>query len=559
MWNQKIIIRNMKYTSAGKNNKMERIIKKALFTIVVFLLCRNLLAYPGKVVKALPLPGKFCTGLTCDGSYLWVADYKTDLIYKLDPESGVVLHQIPSPGFWPMDLAWDGQYLWNADYKQKCIFKIDPADGTILAKIEAPCEFPEGLAWHDNTLWVGDAMNNTIMKIDLSDGTDVKEFWGPARAVNGLASDGQYLWSSDRYMDEIYMIDPESGEVINIIDSPGPYSRGLAWDGNYLWNVDYQNDSIYKIVHHDDDIYKLTDSRRSGITFTHQVKVNGPGKIKNLDVFIAIPGDMPQQKILDKSFVPEQYTLKKDCWNQQVANFNYRDIESDETVQSVMITEAEISAIRYFIFPDKVGSLESIPKDIRQLYTANGSKYMTDDPYIQKLAMEIVGGETNPYHMARSIFNYVRNNLEYKMEGGWNAAPVVLKRGTGSCSEYAFSFISLCRAAGLPARYVGALVVRGDDASLDEYFHRWPEIYLPGYGWIPIDPQGGDKPLARDQAMSIGNLPNRFLITTQGGGDSEYLGWYYNCDEKYQTDPQVEVNIEAFGEWEPLLTMPKEQ
>ena len=538
---------------------MTRIIRNSFFAIAIFLLCQDLLAYPGKIVKSFPLPVKFCTGLAFDGTCLWVTDYKADLIYKLDPASGAILHQIPSPGFWPMGLAWDGQYLWNADYKQKNIFKIDPLDGTVLATIEAPSEFPEGLAWHENTLWVGDAMNNKIIKIDLSDGTAVKEFDGPAKSVNGLTSDGQYLWSSDRYNDEIYMIAPESGEVIIIIDSPGSYSRGLAWDGNYLWNVDYQNDTIYQIVHHDDDIYRLTDTRKARITFTHQVKVCGQGKLTNLDVYIAIPENMTQQKILDKSFTPQQYVLNKDHWQQPVASFNYRDISSDETVQSVMVVEAEISAIRYFIFPDKVGLLESIPKDIRQLYNANGSKYMTDDPYIRKLAMEIIGDEKNPYRMARSIFNYVRNNLEYKMEGGWNAAPVVLKRGTGSCSEYSFSFISLCRAAGLPARYVGALVVRGDDASLDEYFHRWPEIYLPGYGWVPIDPQGGDKPSARDQAMNIGNLPNRFLITTQGGGDSEYLGWYYNCDEKYRTEPQVEVNIEAFGEWEPLSVIPSTQ
>ena len=531
---------------------MKRIMKNALLIVTFFLFYQNLQAYPGEVIKSFPLPGKFCTGLTFDGHSLWVADYKTDIIYQLDPASGAVLHQIPSPGFWPMGLAWDGQNLWNVDKEQDKIFKIDSKDGTVLLTIDAPCSDPEGLTWDGTTLWVGDAKENLIMKIDLSDGTAVKKIDGPAKSVNGLASDGQYLWSSDRYLDEVYMIDPKSAELIMIIDSPGPYSRGLAWDGKYLWNVDYQTDSLYQIIRQDDEIFKLSDTRKARITLTHQVKVYGQGKLKSLDVFIAIPEIMPQQKILNISFSPQNYIMKKDRWQQPVASFNYQNISSNESVQSVMTVDAEISAIRYFIFPDKVGSLESVPRDISQLYTTNGSKYMTDDPFIQKIVREVVADEVNPYLIARRIFNYVRNNLEYIMEGGWNVAPVVLQRGTGSCSEYTFSFISLCRAAGLPARYVGALVVRGDDASLDESWHRWPEVYLPNYGWIPIDPEGGDEPKARDQAMSIGNLPNRFLITTQGGGDSEYLGWYYNVNEKYRTEPQVQVDIEKFGEWEPL-------
>jgi hypothetical protein len=67
-----------------------------------------------------------------------------------------------------------------------------------------------------------------------------------------------------------------------------------------------------------------------------------------------------------------------------------------------------------------------------------------------------------------------------------------------------------------------------------------------------MDAQGGDKPAPREKAIRIGNLTNRFLITTQGGGDSRYLGWYYNINEAYTSDPQVEVHIEAFGEWEPI-------
>jgi transglutaminase-like putative cysteine protease len=299
-------------------------------------------------------------------------------------------------------------------------------------------------------------------------------------------------------------------------------------------------------------LYKIDNTKNYRITFTHQAKVFGKGNLRTLDVYVGIPVDQLQQQILKMEFSPADPPRVKDQWSQEYAHFSYANKPSESVVTSTMTVDAKISEITYFVFPDRCGTLADIPADIRKTYTANDTKYLIDDPYIQRTAKEVVGTETNPYWMARKIFDFVRNKLEYLMVGGWNAAPVVLQRGNGSCSEYSFSFISLCRAAGLPARYVGSIVVRGDDASLDDVFHRWPEIYLPNYGWIPIDPEGGDRPLPRDRAMSVGHLSNRFLITTRCGGNSPYMGWYYNSNETWTADPQVQVNIESFGEWEPL-------
>jgi sugar lactone lactonase YvrE len=523
---------------------------KILLIVIVFTL--QISAHTGKVVQKFDSPYLNSSGLTYDGKNLWLADYKADKLSCINTLNGEIVREIPSPGFWPTGLAWDGKYLWNADEKQKKIFKIDPQSGEILFTIDSPSDNPQGLAWDGKTLWVSDSKIKKIMMIDLSDGTAIKSIDAPANSAGGLTFDGTYLWCADRLQNEIYMIDPDKGEVIIVMDSPGPYPTGLAWDGEFLWNVDYQTDQIYKIVRSDSENYKLDNFRKAKVTLTHEVTPYGQGKLNNLDVYIAIPINLPQQKIMNIEFQPDNYSKVKDKWSQEFAYFNYKDVKSETRIQTIITVNCEVSAIDYFIFPDRCGTITDIPEDIRKTYTVNGSKYQLDDKYIQDLSKKVVGEEKNTYWIARKIFDYIRNTLEYKMEGGWNVAPVVLQRGTGSCSEYTFSFIALCRAAGLPARYVGAIVVRGDDASIDESFHRWPEIYLPNYGWIPIDPQGGDKPLPRDRAMNIGHLPNRFLITTRGGGDSEYIGWYYNSFESYQTDPQVKVNIETFGEWEPL-------
>lgn len=525
-----------------------RVLQIAILLLIIVSFATS---YPGKVIKQIKTPYGCPTGLVFDGSNLWIADHMAHKLSCLDRDGNVV-KEIPSPGFWPAGLAWDGKCLWNADLRQKKIFRVDPTDGSILNSIDSPSDAPEGLAWDGQTLWVSDAKVKKIMKIDLSDGTDVQTITAPAGYPQGLTFDGTYLWCADRILDELHMIDPQSGEVILVLRAPGPYARGMAWDGKYLWCSDYQKDSIYQLVRQDDDLYRVENTRTSRVTFTHEAKAFGRGNLQNLDVYVGIPENQPQQQILKMDFSPANPPMVKDKWSQQYAHFRYESKPAESVIRSVMTVDAKISEITYFVFPDRCGTLADIPADIRKTYTANDTKYLIDDPYMQRTAKEVVGTETNPYWIARKVFDFVRNKLEYLMAGGWNAAPVVLQRGNGSCSEYSFSFISLCRAAGLPTRYVGAIVVRGDDKSLDEDFHRWPEVYLPNYGWIPFDPQGGDKPLPRDQAMAIGHLANRFLITTRCGGNSEYMGWYYNSNETWKADPQVQVTIESFGLWEPM-------
>jgi hypothetical protein len=211
----------------------------------------------------------------------------------------------------------------------------------------------------------------------------------------------------------------------------------------------------------------------------------------------------------------------------------------------------DLYQVQHYVRPERVGSLEDIPEEITAKYLVNDTKFSYDDPVIRRAVAEAVGDETNAYWIGRKIYNYVIDHLEYERVGGWNVAPTVLARGNGSCSEYTFVYIAMCRAAGLPARYAGAVVIRGDDASWDNVFHRWVEIYLPNYGWFPCSPDGGDSRWPASRADSFGYLNNRFLITTVGGGGSEYLDWGYNANERWTSVGRCKVVVENFAEWSP--------
>lgn len=516
-------------------------------------------SFPGEVVKSFPTPGKYPTGIAFDGQNIWVADRKSDLIYMVNPTDGKVIRSIPSPGYWPTGLAWDGTSLWCADIKggqdveelyEGMIYRLDPGDGTVLQTMAAPSEYPVDLAWDGTYLWCVDNNSDEIIQFSPKDGTTIRSFKAPTWECQGLEYDGMYLWVASSAQNEIYMVLPDNGAVITILDAPGPVAAGLCYDGEYLWNADYQDDLLYKLVIRDEDKFIRKQERQGKVVFTHQVKNFGPGKVLTADVHLAIPTNRDNQEIIGITYNIQPSDMITDRWGQVTAHYNESNIRAGETWAVEMTTRAKTYDVDYFIFPDQVGSLDQVPGDIKSRYLEDNEKFQMGHPVIQAALRSAIGDEKNPYWMARKIFDYIIANMYYEMTGGWNTAPTVLARGNGSCSEYTFVFISMCRAAGIPARYVGSVVVRGEDASMDDVFHRWAEIYLPGYGWIPVDPSRGDREWPRDQAKAIGHLTRGLLITTQSGGGSETMEWTYNSNRFYTTEPKTLVNFEHFADWE---------
>lgn len=278
------------------------------------------------------------------------------------------------------------------------------------------------------------------------------------------------------------------------------------------------------------------------------------GLVKNIELYIAIPENKDNQKLQgEPTFSVKPEKILVDSSGQKFASFRIPELKASEPLEIAMKTKVKNYEINYFVYPEKVGSLKEIPEEIIKKYLTNGDKYDYKNEIIQKAVKEAVGKETNPYWIAHKIYKYIMERMEYELSGGWNPAPLVLQRGTGSCSEYTFVYIAMSRAAGLPVRYVGSVVVRGDDASMDDVFHRWVEVYLPNYGWIPVDPSGGDQPLPADQSAFFGHLANRFLITTQNAGGSPYLGWTYNSDTKWNFTGRCKVTEEHYAEWEPIV------
>ena len=207
----------------------------------------------GDVIHSINTPAGNSQGLTWDGSYLWVSDISTNMIYQVDPENGNVINSFDAPGQSSEGMAWDGTNLWVTDngggpFNPHFLYKIDPSDGTIISTIDLESmSWPHGITWDGMYLWVVNFNPKTITKIDPVTAEVLHTIPTPGTGCIGLTWDGNYLWTDDFETDLLYQISPEDGSVIYTVVSPHTNPRDLAWDGQYLWVVSALAWKIYQV------------------------------------------------------------------------------------------------------------------------------------------------------------------------------------------------------------------------------------------------------------------------------------------------------------------------
>ncbi len=522
---------------------MLRAVRILLLLFVLF--CPSLLSAHG-----FPSPTRCPAGLGWDGKNLWLADWREAKIYALDPASGKVRGSFSAPCPRPLGLAWVKEKLFVVDGEEGMIYGFDPRSGEVKVRFPAPGSSPVGLGWDGKALILAD--KELIYLLNPLDGTTLDYFPAPYPYSQGVCFDGRYIWVADRIKDEIYLLRPQDGRVITSISSPGPYPCGLAWDGKSLWNVDFQTDSLYSIDLTTFPLFRVTEQRRVELEFVHRVENLGPGMIRWGQIAIAVPSSSPRQQLLSPiRFKPQPAQVVTDRWGQKVAIYPIKDLPPNRRVEVGYRVKARLRTISYPLLPERAGNLEEIPQEVKDKWLGEGSRYLITGDLVKDKAREIIGKERNTYWIARKVFQWVIDHMEYERTGGWDVAPTLIKRGTGSCSEYTFLFIALCRAGGLPARFEAGTSMRGDEASVDAVYHRWAEVYFPGYGWVPIDPSRGDRKYGADRISAIGKLSNHLFVTTHGGGDSQYLGWDYNSSSRYISQGRCAVREESFFIWRP--------
>jgi transglutaminase-like putative cysteine protease len=148
-------------------------------------------------------------------------------------------------------------------------------------------------------------------------------------------------------------------------------------------------------------------------------------------------------------------------------------------------------ARHYDIDPELVAQFDQTAAPEYEPFTQEQAPHVVFTDRAKALATEIVGQETNPAVKARLIYDWLAKNHQYSYAREYctlrNISNYVIENGYGDCGQNALTFITLCRASGVPARWQSGWIIYPTFQNL----HDWTEIYLAPYGWVPVDPDYG--------------------------------------------------------------------
>jgi len=226
------------------------------------------------------------------------------------------------------------------------------------------------------------------------------------------------------------------------------------------------------------------------------------GPCRGLVGYMAVPTDWPEQQvqIVEEDVSPSanvSYQMVDGMAKQMSVRFPY--LAAGEEAHAMITFEVRRSTVlpptdtERYMLPDK----RTLEIDVRRCL-GESPKIETRDRRIRALAREIGADAPNAWSRVEAIYDWVRENVEYK-NGPLKGAVAALEDKTGDCEELTSLFIAICRAADIPARTVW---VEG---------HCYPEFYLAdaeGTGhWLPCQAAG---------TRSFGGIPELRPVLQKG-------------------------------------------
>jgi YVTN family beta-propeller protein len=182
-------------------------------------------------------------------SGVWVTDFDTDSIYRIDPSTRTVVATIPVRTA-PEGVVATDQGVWVANHHGGSVVRIDPVTNQVVATIPAGhtgSSGPHQIAVGLGSVWVGVPNIESVVRIDAVSNQVLATIHEPYPTLpcGGFAIAPAAVWVSSCFEQAtIARIDPARNAVVATIDVGGYTGRPfIVGDGVWFPVVDHPDPS----------------------------------------------------------------------------------------------------------------------------------------------------------------------------------------------------------------------------------------------------------------------------------------------------------------------------
>lgn len=210
---------------------------------------------------------------------------------------------------------------------------------------------------------------------------------------------------------------------------------------------------------------------------------------------VTLPPDLSTQATIIKSLKPAPTTTRLDADGNVLAEYT---LAAYQKLTVVAQLEGQVSYRDYNLA--KSGTATDIPADLVANYT-KATHYWPTDGAVAAAAKSVTKQNAKVVDNVHAIYRYVIDKLTYnndkiKFNVRQGAAKALANPQNAICLEYADLMIAMLRSQAIPARMVVGYAYAGSIKSspaVADSLHAWVEAYVPGIGWMTVDPTWGEK------------------------------------------------------------------
>jgi transglutaminase-like putative cysteine protease len=214
------------------------------------------------------------------------------------------------------------------------------------------------------------------------------------------------------------------------------------------------------------------------------------------------PRDDDDQKVLESDLEitpePSGLTWTQDIFGNHVAIACFADRASELRFKSTIRVDHETTGFRATDIDDfaRTYPFDYIFEDMLGLarFIAPRSPHPELDRWAAKFLRE--DGSADTCELLLEMTQTIKQTFKHvaRHEKGIQDPVRTLKLASGSCRDHAGLMIAALRSLGFAARFVSGylhLADDDDDSVTGGNTHAWVQVYIPGPGWIDVDPSSG--------------------------------------------------------------------